>query len=209
MIAPPRKAPRVGTVLLLALLLLGPPPARSDQEGEPDAGGNKTSMNDVVTALKQTGEDHGPDSVALQAKLLTRSTSAGALGPVEVRVVGPSQRLGAEYLEIVVDSGLFFDEAAATRDGRADLIWETLAGPVLEEMTSFDLKPGGLELVFLYQVQDLSGSATGKLDPSSPAHGEALAVALDQKLLAALARDEVTGVALRGAVRFDSLPPRP
>ncbi len=164
----------------------------------------KTAIGEVTAELRRIADEHGPDSVALQAKFLLRSTAAGALGPTEVKVAGPSKRLGADYLEIVVDTGLFFEEGTSTPADRADLVWRMLAGPALEDMTSFQLKPTGLEVVFLYKVQNLSDSVTGKLDPSLPGRAETLAIALDHTLLESVARDEVAGDALRRAVRFDA-----
>ncbi|MBI5505603.1 MAG: hypothetical protein HY899_12450 [Deltaproteobacteria bacterium] len=167
-------------------------------------GDGKTGINEVSIELRRIADAHGPDSVALQAKFLLRSAAAGAMGPTEVKVVGPSTRLGAEYLEVVVDTGLFFEEAASSAQDRADQVWSRLAAPALEEMTSFQLKPAGLDLVFLYRVQDLSGSATGALDPSVAGRTERLAVSLDSALLDSVARDQVAGDALRRAVGFDT-----
>jgi len=168
-----------------------------------------TKMNEVARELRRIADQYGPDSVALQAKFLLRSTTEGARGPVEVKVAGPSEHLGAEYLEIVVDTGLFFDAAQGTLQDRADQVWARLAAPALEEMTSFDLKPAGLELVFLYRVEYSPLPASGQVEGAPAAHAEQLMIALDRALLNSVARDEMAGDALRKAVRFEASAPPP
>lgn len=169
----------------------------------------KSAINDLADELRRIVDSYGPDSVALQAKFLMRCTAAGAVGATEVKVAGPSTRLGGGYLEIDVDTGLLFAEAAGTPQDRADMVWRDLAAPALEEMTSFHLNPAGLEVVFVYRVQDMSASNTGHLDPSIGGRSERLSVALDQELLAAVARDELAGDELRWAADFHHSPPLP
>jgi len=185
----------------------GPLGAQDEAADANDPKNANAKLTELTSELRRLADQYGPDSVALQAKLLLRAGVAGALGPIEVKVAGPSARLGSEYLEVVVDTGLFFDQAQGTAQQRADQVWSGVAEPALEEMTSFDLRPAGLEVIFLYRVQDLSGSPTARIDPSVGGRTERLAIALDRSLLASLARDETVGIALRGAVRFDTSEP--
>lgn len=160
---------------------------------------------DAVTGeLKRLANQYGPDSVVLQSKLLVRSMSAGAAGATEVRVAGPAaDDPGA--LEIVVDTGLFFDSATTTAKTRRDMIWETVAAPVLDEMTSFKIEPAALRLAFLFAVQDFSLGTAGQPDPTGTATREGFHADLSRSLLEDLIADRQTALEVASKIEFPGI----
>jgi hypothetical protein len=156
----------------------------------------QAAMESVAGELRRIANQYGPDSVVLQAKLLIRSTSAGAIGPIEVRVAGPSTgEAGPEHLEIDVETGLFFDEATTTAESRRETIWKDVAMPVLDEMASFKIDPQSLELVFLFDVQKIAEG--DQPSPNEDARHEAFHVRLSREMLEDLVADRVVGDAMR------------
>ena len=189
------------------------PTDTSSDERPPRTAEQQARLDAVAGELKRIAETHGPDSVVLQSKLLIRSMAAGALGATEVRVAGPSTEMGPSHLEIDVDTGIFFDEASTTSESRRDLVWKDIALPVLDEMTSFQIDPGALELVFLFDVQDAAGQPGGKLSPIGDARCESFRVRIDHPTLRGISSDEVKGDAMRGKVELTAVtattrPPR-
>ncbi|HYB97686.1 MAG TPA: hypothetical protein VEC57_00990 [Candidatus Limnocylindrales bacterium] len=176
------------------------PAAVPDEQGIPPAV-TREKMNTLAAELRRIASAHGPDSVILQTKLMMRSIAAGAVGPTEVRVAGPSARLGPEYLEIDVDTGIIFAEPETTQNGRTDMIWRQVAGPVLEEMVSFNLEPHGLELVFLFGVQQTNEDP----DPAKPSRFERFSIWLPADKLESAATENHTADAIRGAAVFGHL----
>lgn len=178
------------------------PSDTSSDEKPPRTAEQQARLDAVAGELKRIAETHGPDSVVLQSKLLIRSMGAGALGATEVRVAGPSTELGPSHLEIDVDTGIFFDEASTTAESRRDVLWKDIALPVLDEMTSFQIDPGALELVFLFEVQDAARQAGGKLSPTAEARCESFRVRIDHPTLRGISSDELKGDAVRGKVEM-------
>ncbi len=159
---------------------------------------------DALTGeLKRLANEFGPDSVVLQSKLLIRSMAAGAVGPTEVRVAGPSATpgpVGPGHLEIDIDTGIFFDENTTNADSRRETIWKNVAAPVLDEMVSFKIEPTSLELVFLYDVQALVGAEGFR--PVDDSRREAFRVRLSRAILDEMAADRVIGDAVREKAEF-------
>lgn len=162
-------------------------PARTAEQQE--------ALDRVAGELKRIANKFGPDSVVLQAKLLIRSSTAGAVGPVEVRVAGPSTEAGPEHLEIDVETGMYFDETTTTADSRRETVWKDVAMPVLDEMVSFRIEPESLELVFLFDVQTLAAGEPPSL--TDEARHEAFRVRLSREMLDDLVADRVVGDAMR------------
>jgi hypothetical protein len=158
----------------------------------------EANLQSVAQELKRLANQHGPDSVVLQSKFMVKSMSAGAIGPTEVRVAGPSTIAGAGHLEIDIDTGLYFDEATTTEESRRESVWKEVALPVLDEMMSFKIDPAGLELVFLFDVQKKSGELG--FDPTEEHRHEGFRVALAEPLLDDLVADNVAGDAVRTKV---------
>ncbi|HYC53362.1 MAG TPA: hypothetical protein VEL28_00260 [Candidatus Binatia bacterium] len=171
-----------------------------EHEGIPDEV-KRERMNNLAAELRRIASAHGPDSVILQTKLLMRSLAAGAIGPTEVRVAGPSARLGKDYLEIDIDTGIIFAEPETTQNGRTDAIWREVAGPVLEDMKSFHLDPGGLELVFQFGVQ----ATADKPDAAKPSRFETFSVSLPASKLASAALENQDSEAIRAVADFGHL----
>ena len=161
----------------------------------------KHKMNALAAELRRIAETHGPDSVILQTRLLMRSIAAGAVAPTEVRVVGPSATLGGEYLEIDVDTGIIFTEPETTQNGRTDRIWREVAGPALEGMSSFNLEPNGLQMVFVFGVQHTEESP----DPAKPARYERFSVSLPAARLASAAVEKHDAETIRAVADFGAL----
>lgn len=189
------------------------PSDTSSDERPPRTAEQQARLDAVAGELKRIAETHGPDSVVLQSKLLIRSMGAGALGATEVRVAGPSTEMGPSHLEIDVDTGIFFDEASTTSESRRELVWNDIALPVLDEMTSFQIDPGALELVFLFDVQDAARQAGGKLNPTAEARCESFRVRIDHPTLRGISNDEWKGGEMRGKVEMTAVaattrPPR-
>lgn len=227
--------------LLAALAAIAPSPARAGSTDAPipapgsalpdhAAGGWPTELTgddkkpqrtpeqqanlDAVTAeLARLAKSHGPDSVVLQSKLLMRSTAAGAVGPVEVKVAGASPVAGADHLEIDVETGLYFDSRSTTPESRRDAVWKDVAVPVLDEMKSFRIEPAALELVLLYDVQEAGKPATAdevaSFDPTAPSVHEAVRVRLGRALLDGIASDAVAADAMRDGAVFSPEAPAP
>lgn len=164
-------------------------------------------LDAVANELKRLANESGPDSVVIQAKLLVRAMGAGAVGPTEVRVAGESDSAGPEFLEIDIETGLFFDEKTTTADSRRDTIWKDIAVPVLDEMVSFKIEPAALELVFLYDVQDFAAGMDSLVDPNEPAVHEAFRVQLSRAVLEDLIADRLAGDAVREKVVFTPAAP--
>lgn len=154
----------------------------------------QAALDSVAGELKRLANECGPDSVILQAKFLIRSMAAGAIGPTEVRVAGPSST-ASDHLEIDVETGLYFDEDATTAETRRDTVWKDVASPVLDEMVSFKIQPSSLDLVFLFDVQQKA--ADGSLSPTQDARHEAFHVRIDSKVLDEIAADRLNGDAVR------------
>jgi hypothetical protein len=165
----------------------------------------QAQLDAVANELKRLATEFGPDSVVLQAKILLRCTSAGAVGPVEVHVAGPSSSAGPDFLQLAIGTGLFFDGRTTTPESRRDTVWKDIVLPVLEEMQSFKIDPSGLEFVLSVEVQDLEPGLV--LDPASPAQREAFRVELTREVLEDLVADRVGGDAVRARVRLT--PPAP
>jgi hypothetical protein len=161
-------------------------------------------LNSVAQELKRLANTHGPDSVILQSKFLVRSMSAGAVGPTEVRVAGPSVVAGDGHLEIDVETGLYFDEGTTTEESRREAVWKDVALPVLDEMISFKIDPAGLDLVFFFDVQKKSGERG--FDPTEEHRHEGFRVTLAAPLLDDLVSNEVAGDAVRTKVDLKPSP---
>ena len=156
----------------------------------------QAALENVAGELRRIASAHGPDSVVLQSKLLVRSMSAGAVGPTEVRVAGPSTgEAGPGHLEIDVETGLIFDEKTTTAESRRETVWKDVALPVLDEMVSFKIEPASLELVFLFDVQRIYSGETPTLAPD--ARHEAFRVLLARDVLEELVSNELVGDAMR------------
>lgn len=158
-------------------------------------------LDEVAGELKRLANDFGPDSVVLQSKFLIRSMSSGAMGPTEVKVAGPSPS-AAGHLELDVETGLYFDGRTTTPESRRETVWKDVALPVLEEMKSFKIEPSALEVVFLFDVQDLEPGL--HLDPTEPARHEAFRVQLSKPLLDEMVADTVVGDAVREKVTISA-----
>lgn len=158
----------------------------------------------VANELKRLAKEHGPDSVVLQSKLLIRSMGAGALGATEVRVAGASPE-ASDHLQIVVDTGLYFDSKTTTAEARRDSVWKDVAAPVLEEMVSFKIEPSSLELIFLYDVQEFFGAA----DPTTASEREAFRIRMGRELLDDIMLDRIVGDAVRAKVDLQLAPVPP
>ncbi len=163
----------------------------------------QANLDAVANELKRLANTHGPDSVVLQSKLLIRSMSAGAVGPSEVRVAGPSKEAGDDHLEIDIETGLFFDEKTTTAESRRDAVWKQVATPVLDEMASFRIEPASLELVFFYDVQAATFTDEHAVfDLASPAAHEAFRVRLSRPVLEAIITDEIVADTMHERVVF-------
>ncbi len=225
-----RIAATIVSVAVAAAILLGPAavtavasddaplPAKGETVPKHAAGGWPTSvtgddkkpgrtpeqqaaLDEVAGELKRLANQYGPDSVILQSKLLIRSMSAGAIGPTEVRVAGPSTgEAGPGHLEIDVETGLVFDEKTTTAESRLDTVWKDVALPVLDEMRSFNIAPGSLELVFLFDVQKVAAGEVPTVSEES--RHEAFRVRLAREVLEDLVADKVVGDATREKAVF-------
>jgi hypothetical protein len=156
----------------------------------------QANLEAVSKELKRLANTNGPDSVVLQSKMLIRSMSAGAVGPTEVRVAGPSTEAGPDHLEIDVETGLYFDEKTTTAESRRDTVWKEVATPVLDEMVSFHIAPESLELVFLYDVQPATHGEQLTFDVSAPASHESFRVRLARPVLEAIVANQVANEAM-------------
>jgi len=165
----------------------------------------QAQLDAVANELKRLANEFGPDSVVLQAKLLIRAMSAGALGATEVKVAGASSVAGPEHLEIDIETGLFFDGRSTTPESRRDQVWKDVAMPVLDEMVSFKIEPSALELVFLFDVQDPAPGLP--VDPSLPSRHEAFRAQLSRALLEDLIADRAVGDAVREKVTMTAPAP--
>jgi hypothetical protein len=71
---------------------------------------------------------------------------------------------------------------------------------VLDEMASFKIDPAGLDLVFFFDVQKLSGERS--FDPTEEHRHEGFRVTLGAPLLDDMATNEVAGDAVRAKVEL-------
>lgn len=159
-------------------------------------------LDEVANELKRLANESGPDSVVLQAKLLVRSMGAGATGPTEVRVAGASAKAGPDFLEIDIETGVYFDDKTSTAESRRDTIWKEIAMPVLDEMVSFKIEPSALELVFLYNVQDFAAGEVPTADLGAPSERETFRAQLSRAVLEELIADTLRGDTVRAKVLF-------
>jgi hypothetical protein len=157
-------------------------PASGQGEAPGRSEASEKRMQELAEELRRIADEHGPDAVVLLTKLLIHAGTAGAVGPTEVRVLGPSAA-APELLALEVDSGLFFDPRRADADNRHDKLWQTLIGKSLTEMQSFQISPAGLELTVRYSVQTLDRADGTTIDPTEPAETEVLVFRLDDALL--------------------------
>jgi hypothetical protein len=152
----------------------------------------------LASELRAVAEKHGPGAVVLQAGFLIEAMRAGAVGPTEVRVVGPSERHGAEFLEIDVGTGLIFDADSTDVAGRTDRVWAEIVAPVLSKMETFAIEPSGLALVFGYGTQRFSTHAERKADLSAPQEAHTARFVIPAAALEDLALDRVSIGEFRG-----------
>ena len=203
-------------VLGAGLLCLGILPAARARATEPNVtmkapdgaaidAATKAATEQKVQSLAQelarVAHDHGSDSVALQASLLLETMRAGAVGPSEVRVAGVSPREGAEFLEIAVGTGLIFDSDTTDLATCSQRVWASVAAPVLSRMERFDLRPGGLELVFTYGLQSFSRLDDREADPAEPHEPHTVRFVLPASVLDDLAVHRITIDAALAAAR--------
>lgn len=171
----------------------------------PDGAAIRAATEQKVQSLTQElariANDHGADSVALQASLLVETMRAGAVGPSEVRVAGPSPREGADYLEIDVGTGLIFDADTTDLATCNQRVWSSVAAPVLAKMERFDIRPAGLELVFTYGLQKFSLQEDRDADPSAPQESHTVRFVLPASVLDDLAYRRITTDAALAAGR--------
>jgi hypothetical protein len=153
---------------------------------------NDQKMRSLAQELARTANDHGSDSVALQASLLIETIRAGAVAPSEVRVGGVSPREGEEFLEIAVGTGLIFDSDTTDLATCKQRVWTTVAAPVLSKMERFDIRPSGLELVFSYGLQSFSRQDDREADPTQPHEPHTVRFILPASLLEDLAFHRIT-----------------
>lgn len=162
----------------------------------PDAAAIEAAKEQQVQALSaglaKIASDHGPDSVALQASLLIETIRAGAVGPSEVRVAGPSPREGGEYLNIDIGTGLIFDSDTTDLATCNQRVWTGVAAPVLAKMERFEIRPSGLELVFTYGLQSYSRQEDRDADPAEPQDPHTVRFVLPAAVLDDLAHDRIT-----------------
>jgi hypothetical protein len=181
----------------------GWPTSTTGDTKKPGRTAEQQAQLDAVTGeLTRLARASGPDSVVLQAKLMVRSMSAGAVGPTEVRVVGPSDVGGPDFLRMDVETGVYFDEKTTTPESRRDTIWKNVALPVLDEMVTFKIEPSALELVFFYNVQNFAMQTGATPDPTEPSTREAFRVQLGKPLLDDMIADVLVGDAVRDKAVF-------
>jgi len=149
-------------------------------------------LQSLAKELARIADDHGSDSVALQASLLVETMRAGAVGPSEVRVAGVSPREGADFLEVAVGTGLIFDSDTADVAACNERVWTSIAAPVLAKMERFDIRPAGLELVFTYGLQSFSGQDDRDADPTAPHEPHTVRFVLPASVLDDLAYRRIT-----------------
>jgi hypothetical protein len=160
----------------------------------PDVAGREATqkrIDSLAKLLARIAEEHGADAVALQSRLLIETIRAGAIGPSEVRVAGPSPREGEDYLEIDVLTGLIFDSDSTDERSRLDHVWQHVAAPALQGMKSFDMKPKSLELVIDYGTQRFADHVEHRADPSEPADMYRVRIAIPEAVLSDLVVAEV------------------
>lgn len=191
-------------IAVVALALVGHP-ARADDPATtlaPPTGpvAAEAAEKKAMALARELGviaEKHGPTAVALQASFLIETIRAGAVGPSEVRVVGESERQGAEFLEIDIGTGLIFDADTTDRDRCAERLWVEVVAPVLDKVEKFAIEPGGLDLVFGYGVQRFSEHMEHKADLSAPLEARAVRFVIPAKALDDLAYDRISVEQLR------------
>ncbi len=155
------------------------PAAAADTSFEPPsseavADARQRAAQGLASSLQETVRAHGADAVVLQASLLMAALSAGALGPTQVSVIGPTPVAGPEFLRIIVDTGIIFDSDTTNAAGRSDVVWRDVATPALARLVSTDLKPAGVDLVIGYAMQSYQLNHTDKPDLDRHLqHGEA------------------------------------
>jgi hypothetical protein len=197
--------------MLLCLLCVGVPVtvwAQAERKvtmEAPDGAAIKAATDQKVQSLTRElariANDHGADSVALQASLLIEAMRAGAVGPSEVRVAGPSPREGGDYLNIDVGTGLIFDADTTDLAACNRQVWSSVAAPVLVKMERFEIRPAGLELVFSYGLQRFSDQEDRKADPSEPQESHTVRYVLPASVLDDLASRRITVEAALAAGR--------
>lgn len=213
---------RLGRYLAAATLIAGlwAPTAACGQAERPvtmeppDAAAAQAATEQRVRALSgelaKIASNYGPDSVALQASLLIETMRAGAVGPSEVRVAGPSPREGADYLEIDIGTGLIFDSDTTDLAACNQRVWTRVAAPALGKMERFDIRPAGLELVFTYGVQSYSRQEDRDADPTEPQEAHTVRFVFPAAVLEDLAYRRITVDAALAAGRtgIDDVTPR-
>jgi hypothetical protein len=174
----------------------------------PDSAAVRAATEERVRSLGQElgriAQQHGPDSVALQAAFLLQAMRAGARGVTEVRVVGPSPREGDAYLEIDVTTGLVLDRDSGDSSSWNARMWDEIVAPVLDAMDGFDIRPGGLEIVVNYGTQRFSEQSEHKADLAEPVTHNTIRFVLPAAALGDLAAGRQSLAEVRpAALRLD------
>lgn len=173
----------------------------------------QANLDAVAAEMKRLANESGPDSVILQAKLLIRAMGAGANGATEVKVAGPSEVAGADYLEIRVETGIEFDGATTTPESRRAKVWKEIAMPVLDEMVSFKIDPSALELVFYYEARG-GGPKDGNTADDDPSSHQTLTregfrARIPKATLEKVVSNEIEGDALATVVELEPIASTP
>jgi len=164
--------------------------------GKEVSGTTEQRLKSLAQELARTANEHGPDAVTLQAGLLVQTIRAGAVGPSEVSVVGPSRSAGESYLEVDVVTGLIFDSDSTSPRSRLTTMWNDIVAPALEGSERLETIPPNLELVLVYGTQRFSEQVHHKPDPSEPFDSRRLRVEISEAAL---------GDLVAGAISTDEL----
>ena len=178
-------------IAVSAVLLSLPLGAAADRRDE-----TRARIEDLAAGLADTANTYGPDALTVQVLLLMEAMKAGASGPTEVEVVGPSPRLGEAYLRIRVETGLIFDRREASSAQFDRRVWQQVAVPLLDRLETANFEPAGLELLLLYGLQDPTTTALGRIDPAEPSAEQSVSVVLSAQALRALLAGETMAAEL-------------
>ena len=181
----------VVVALVVALVVIGRAPAVSaDPEGRPSPidttpgqQAAREKAEGLARELASIADKHGPGAVALQAAFLVHCLKIGAVGPTEVRIIGPSPTEGDGFLRLEVDSGVILDESNVPHDDAGLWLRRELIVPVLKKVTEFKITPPGLDIVVQAATQDTSKFAEPRVDIDEPTKTRLVRVALPESVL--------------------------
>lgn len=110
-----------------------------------------SSRGKVARALAETSQQYGLDAVRLESHLLQYTLQAGSILAASARIDGTRQSQGMDYLIVVLETGIVFNESDVAPTLYPLRIWMEIVEPTLRQFRTLDIAADGVVLEISYQ----------------------------------------------------------